>query len=77
MYGVVFKEMGLRLPFLEFLKEIFQLLLLPHSQLHHNSISFICTFELVREYLKLTPTITYFFSIFVLQRVTMKDMRKS
>lgn len=54
-------------PLLGFMKEIFQFLELPPSELHHNSFSFIRTFALVREDLMLTPTIASFFSIFVLQ----------
>jgi len=68
IYEVVFKNMGFRLPFFGFQNEIFKSLELALYKIHLNSFGFIRAFELVCEYLELTPTIHMFFSIFSLQR---------
>jgi hypothetical protein len=45
--------------------------------LHPNSFSFIHAFKLMYKYLEITPIVTFFFSIFVLQRVIEKGGGKS
>lgn len=59
MYEVVFKEMGFRMPFLDFQKEVMKWLELAPSQLHPNSMDFVRSFKLMCEYLEMDPTIPF------------------
>ena len=68
MYEVVFKDMGFRLPFTIFQKQIFRWLELAPSQLHPNAFPFMKAFELTCDYLQVKPTIGLFFFIFAIQR---------
>jgi len=72
MYEVVFKDMGFKLPFFGFQKEIFKWLESAPSKLNPNSFGLVRTFELDCEYLELTRTIPMLFSIFSLQRGEVK-----
>ena len=64
MYDIVFREMGLRLPFSDFEVAIFRHLRLAPSQLHRNGITFMRAFEIVCDHLKIGATIQLFFYCF-------------
>jgi hypothetical protein len=68
MYEYAFKELGLRLPFSELAMGVFGHVKLAPSQFNPNSLAFLRAFELVCEYLQITPTVHLFFRIFILQR---------
>jgi len=68
MYEVVFKEMGFRLPFSDFQREVFRWTKLSPSQIHPNSYAFTRAFELVCNYLKVPNFKNVFFTIFTVQR---------
>jgi len=68
MYEVVFKDMGFRLPFSDFQREVFCLTKLSPSQIHPNSYAFMRAFELVCNYLKVPAFKNVFFTIFTVQR---------
>ncbi|MCI31494.1 hypothetical protein A2U01_0052706, partial [Trifolium medium] len=72
MYEIAFKEMGYRLPFSKFEMSVFHHLDLAPSQLYPNSLAFILAFEIVAEYLEITPTIPPFSYTFHLQRSSSK-----
>jgi len=52
MYEVVFKDMGFRLPFSDFQREVFRRTKLSPSQIRPNSYAFLWAFELVCKYPK-------------------------
>jgi len=56
MYEVVFKDMGFRLPFSDFQRNVFCWTKLSPSQIHPNSYAFMRAFELVCNYLKVQPS---------------------
>ena len=68
MYEIVFKDLGLRLPFNDFQMEVFNHLNLAPSQLHPNVISFIRAFELTCRFLRIGAMIPLFFMVFHLQQ---------
>ena len=68
MYDIVFREMGLRLPFSNFEVAVFRHLRGVPSQLHSNGIAFMRAFEIVYDYLKIGATIPLFFYCFHLKR---------
>ena len=68
MYEVVFRDMGFRLPFSPFQTSVFQWTDLCPLQLHPNSYPIMRAFELVCQYLQLTPTKDLFFTIFIVLR---------
>jgi len=68
MYEVVFKDMGFRLPFSDFQREVFRWTKLSPSQIHPNSYAFMRAFELVCNYLKIPAFKNVFFTIFTVQR---------
>jgi len=67
MYEVAFTDMGFRMSFTGFQKkEVLKWLEFSHSQLYPDSFTFVRAFELISEYLKLIPTVPFFFSVFTL-----------
>jgi len=68
MYKVVFKDMGFRLPFSDFQKEVFRWTKLSPSQIHPNSYAFMRAFKLVCNYLRIPVFKNVFFTIFAVQR---------
>jgi len=68
MYDVVFKDMGFKLPFSNFQREVFRWTKLSPSQIHPNSCIFMRAFELVCQYLRVPPFKKLFFTIFNVQR---------
>jgi len=60
MFETVFKEIGFRLPFSPIQISLFQRLALCPSQLHLNSYPFIKAFELVCQYLCVSPLQRHF-----------------
>ena len=68
MYDIVFREMGLRLPFSNFEVSVFRNLRIAPCQLHPNDIAFMRVFEIVCDHLKIGATIPLFFYVFHLQR---------
>jgi len=64
MYEVVFKDMGFRLPFSNFQREVFRWTKLLPSQIHPNSYAFIWAFKLVCNYLEVPTFKNVFFTIF-------------
>ena len=56
MYEILFRDLGLRLPFTDLQAAVFEHLHLAPSQLHPNSIAFLWAFEIVCEYLKIEDT---------------------
>ena len=68
MYDIVFREMGLRLPFSDFEVVVFRHLRVAPSQLHPNGIAFMRAFEIVCDHLKIGATIPLFFYCSPLQR---------
>jgi len=70
MYEVVFKDMGFRLPFSDFQREVLRWTKLSPSQIHPNSYTFMRAFELVCQYLRFSASNDVFFTIFTVQRGT-------
>jgi hypothetical protein len=70
MYEVVFKDMGFRLPFSDFQREVLRWTKLSPSQIHPNSYAFMRAFELVCTYLKIPTFKNVFITIFTVQRST-------
>ena len=68
MYEIVFRDLGLKLPFNDFQAGVFFHLNLAPSQLHPNSIAFLRAFELTCRFLRIGATIPLFFKVFHLQR---------
>ena len=68
MYEIVFKDLGLRLPFNDFQVGVFNHLNLAPLQLHPNAIAFLRAFELTCRFLRIGVTIPLFFRVFHLQR---------
>ena len=68
MYDIVFREMGLRLPFSNFEVAVFRHLHMAPSQLHPNGIAFVRAFETVYDHMKIGATIPLFFYCFHIQR---------
>ncbi|RHN38538.1 hypothetical protein MtrunA17_Chr0c01g0489631 [Medicago truncatula] len=67
MYEVVFKDMGFRLPFSEFQREMLRWTKLSPSQIHPNSYAFMRAFELMCDYLHLLVSKNVFFSFFTVK----------
>jgi len=70
MYEVVFKDMGFRLPFSDFQREMLRWTKLSPSQIHPNSYAFMRAFELVCDYLRIPVSKNVIFTIFTVQRGT-------
>jgi hypothetical protein len=68
MYEVVFKDMGFRLPFSDFQREMLRWTKLSPSQIHPNSYAFMRAFELLCDYLRIPASKNVFFSFFTVQR---------
>jgi len=68
MYEVVFKDMGFRLPFSNFQREMLRWTKLSPSQIHPNSYAFMRAFELVCDYLRIPTSKNVFFFFFTVQR---------
>jgi len=68
MYEVVFKDMGFRLPFSDFQREVLRWTKLSPSQIHPNSYALMRTFELVCEYFKIPVFKNVFFAILTVHR---------
>ena len=68
MYEIIFRDLGLRLPFNDFQVEVFNHLNLAPSQIHPNAIAFLRAFELTCRFLRIGATIPLFFRVFHLQR---------
>jgi len=68
MYEVVFKDIGLRLPFSDFKREMLHWTKLSPSQIHPNSYAFMRAFELVCDYLRIPASKNVLFSFFTVQR---------
>jgi len=68
VYEVVFKDMGFRLPFSDFQREVFRWTKFSPSQIHPNSYAFMRAFKLVCNYLKVPAFKIVFFTIFIVQR---------
>ena len=64
MYEIVFRDLGLTLPFSDFQAGVFCHLNMAPSQLHPNSISFLRAFELTCRFLRIGATIPLFFRVF-------------
>jgi hypothetical protein len=70
MYEVVFKDMGFRLPFSNFQREVLRWTKLSPTQIHLNSYAFMRAFELLCDYLSIPASKNVFFSFFTVQRGT-------
>jgi hypothetical protein len=70
MYEVVFKDMGFRLPFSNFQREVLHWTKLSPTQIHPNSYAFMRAFELLCDYLRIPTSKNVFFSFFTVQRGT-------
>ncbi|CAI8591637.1 unnamed protein product [Vicia faba] len=68
VYEIVFKDLGLWLPFNDFQMGVFNHLNLAPSQIHPNVIAFIWAFELTCRFLRIGATIPLIFRVFHLQR---------
>jgi hypothetical protein len=68
MYEVVFKDMGFRLPFSNFQREVLRWTKLSPTQIHPNSYAFMRAFELLCDYLRIPASKNVFFSFFTVQR---------
>jgi hypothetical protein len=68
MYEVVFKDMGFRLPFSNFQREILLWTKLSPTQIHPNSCAFMRAFELLCDYLRILASKNVLFSFFTVQR---------
>lgn len=68
MYDVIFKDIGFRVPFLDFQKEVFKWLKLAPSHFHPNLMAFIMAFEMMWGNLNLNLNIAFFFLVLNLQR---------
>ncbi|KAL5058119.1 hypothetical protein RYX36_029723, partial [Vicia faba] len=68
MYEIMFRDLGLKLPFSDFQAGVFCHLNLAPSQLHPNSIAFLLAFELTCRFLRIGAKIPLFFRVFHLQR---------
>jgi hypothetical protein len=77
MYELVFKDLGLRLPFSSLASEVFKFLKLAPSQLHPNAMAFVLAFQHLCEYKGVVPTRALFFRVFQLQRTTKELGRRS
>jgi len=67
MYEVVFKDVGLRLSFSAFQREVFRWTKLSPTQIYPNSYAFIRAFKLVCQHLGVTPFKNVFFAPFFVQ----------
>jgi hypothetical protein len=70
MYEVVFKDIGFRLPFSNFQREVLRWTKLSPTQIHPNSYAFMRAFELLCDYLRIPASKNVFFSFFTVQRGT-------
>jgi hypothetical protein len=70
MYEVVFKDMGFRLPFSHFQREVLRWTKLSPTQIHPNSYAFMRAFELLCDYLHIPASKNVLFSFFTVQRGT-------
>jgi len=70
MYEVVFKDVGFRLPFYDFQREVLRWTKLSSSQIHPNSYAFMRVFELVCHYFNIPPSKNVFFVLSTVQRGT-------
>lgn len=70
MYEIVFREMGFRVSFTDFLISDFNHLELAPSQLHPNSIAFLRAFELTCQHLNIRVIVSLFIYYFTVQRKT-------
>jgi hypothetical protein len=70
MYEVVFKDIGFRLPFSNFQREVLRWTKLSPTQIHPNSYAFMRDFELLCDYLRIPASKNVFFSFFTVQRGT-------
>jgi len=68
MYDVIFEDIGFRVPFLDFQKEVFKWLKLAPSHFHPNSMAFIMASEMMCRDLNLNLNFAFFFSVLTLQR---------
>ena len=70
MYEVVFKDIGFRLPFSNFQREVLRWTKLSPTQIHPNSYAFMRAFELLCDYFHIPASKNVFFSFFTVQRGT-------
>jgi len=68
MYKVVSKDIGFRLPFSNFQREVFRWTKLSLPQIHLNSYAIMRAFELVCQYLEIASSKNVFFTLFTVQR---------
>lgn len=67
MYEIIFREMGLRVPFTDFQIFVFNHLELAPSQLLPNSVAFLWAFELTCQHLNIGVTVSLLFYCFTVQ----------
>jgi hypothetical protein len=70
MHEVVFKDMGFRLPFSDFQREMLRWTKLSPTQIDPNSYAFMRAFELLCDYLQIPASKDVLFSFLTMQRGT-------
>ena len=70
MYDVLIMKLGIRIPFTHFQVTILQQIEAASSQLHPKSWAMIWGFEIICEYLEMSPSPKTFFFFFTLTRPT-------
>jgi len=68
IYQMVFKQVGLRLPFTPFERELLTEMNTAHAQLHPNSWAFVRGFQILCGYLGIPPSVDVFLHFFEVKK---------